>query len=81
MGATFLALATPFFMPGMHERYFFLADLLSLVLAFYLPKLWYVPVLVQTSSFLSYLPFMYGNWDKPGQVPRRRCPEWLTTGF
>jgi Gpi18-like mannosyltransferase len=65
VGATFLAMSTPFFMPGMHERYFFLADLLSLVLAFYLPKLWYVPILVQLASFLSYLPFMYGNWDKP----------------
>jgi hypothetical protein len=43
----------------MHERYFYLADVLSVVLAFYRPRLWYLPLIVQASSFLSYVPFLF----------------------
>ncbi|KUN84594.1 glycosyltransferase 87 family protein [Streptomyces griseoruber] len=46
----------PFLLPSMHERYFYLADVLTVVAAFVLPRqLWYVPVLVQLASFGSYL--------------------------
>ena len=48
----------PFLLPRMHERYFYLADLLSVVYAFYNPRQWYVPVLVVLSSFLAYMPFL-----------------------
>ncbi|GAA3439104.1 hypothetical protein GCM10018954_087240 [Kutzneria kofuensis] len=38
-------LLVPYFLPAMHERYFFLADALTVVAAFYLPrKLWALPV-------------------------------------
>ncbi|SHN26682.1 hypothetical protein [Cryptosporangium aurantiacum] len=57
--ATCFAILVPFFLPAMHERYFYLADVLSLVLAFYRPRLWFVPLIVQTSSFLAYLPFLF----------------------
>jgi Gpi18-like mannosyltransferase len=56
--ATLFAILVPFTLPGMHERYFFLADVLSVVLAFYRPRLWYVPLLVQTSSLLAYEPYL-----------------------
>jgi Gpi18-like mannosyltransferase len=37
----------PFVLPSMHERYFYLADVLTLILAFYLPRqLWFVPIIV-----------------------------------
>lgn len=53
------AITVPFLLPAMHDRYFYLADVLSLVAAFYLPRrLWFVPILVQTASFASYLPFL-----------------------
>jgi uncharacterized membrane protein len=45
----------------MHERYFYMADVLSIVVAFYRPRLWLVPVLVQFASFFSYLPFLFGR--------------------
>ncbi|WP_340376503.1 glycosyltransferase 87 family protein [Streptomyces sp. SS7] len=46
----------PFLLPSMHERYFYLADVFTVVAAFALPRqLWYVPVLVQLASFGSYL--------------------------
>ncbi|GAA3555530.1 hypothetical protein GCM10022222_43930 [Amycolatopsis ultiminotia] len=58
LGAVF-AVLVPFCLPAMHERYFYLADVLSVVAAFHLPRrLWPVPVLVQFASAFSYLPFL-----------------------
>ncbi len=51
-------LIVPFFLPEMHERYFYLADVLSLVYAFYFPKYFYVPIAVQLCSLESYMPFL-----------------------
>ena len=34
----------------MHERYFYLADILSVIFAFYFPKMLYVPVVTVLSS-------------------------------
>jgi len=52
--ALVFVLIVPFFMPEMHERYYYLADVISLVYAFYFPKYFYVPILVQISSFAGY---------------------------
>ncbi|MFC9676343.1 MULTISPECIES: glycosyltransferase 87 family protein [unclassified Streptomyces] len=50
------SIAVPFLLPSMHERYFYSADVLTVMAAFRLPRqLWYVPVLVQLASFGSYL--------------------------
>ena len=57
--ATVFAILAPFFLPGMHERYFYLADVMALVLAFFRPRLWPVPLLVQAASFLAYEPFLF----------------------
>jgi Gpi18-like mannosyltransferase len=43
---------TPFLLPKMHDRYFYPADVLSIVLAFYWPALWFIPVLYQVISFI-----------------------------
>jgi Gpi18-like mannosyltransferase len=53
------AILVPFLLPGMHERYFFLADVLSVALVFFRPRLWGVPLLVESASLLSYLPFFF----------------------
>jgi Gpi18-like mannosyltransferase len=61
LGTVFVILV-PFFLPAMHERYFFLADVLSVIVAFYVPRrLWAVPVLVQFASAFSYVPFLSGR--------------------
>src|SRR5882757_2702875 len=61
LAATVSVLLVPYFLPAMHERYFFLADALTVVAAFYLPrKLWALPVLEQFASFFAYLPFLLG---------------------
>lgn len=60
-----VALLVPFTLPQMHERYFFFADMLALVYAFYFPRFWYVPLLVIGGSLLSYTPFLYGKTPLP----------------
>jgi Gpi18-like mannosyltransferase len=52
-------LVLPYLTPGMHDRYYYPADILSLVYAFYVPRRWYLPVLVTLTSLLSYLPYLF----------------------
>ena len=54
-------LLVPFTLPHMHERYFYAADIVALVYAFYFPRYYYVPVLIGGSSLLSYTTFLYGR--------------------
>jgi Gpi18-like mannosyltransferase len=65
------AIMVPFLLAGMHERYFFLADVMAVALVFFRPRLWYVALLVESASFLSYLPYLF-HWTKatlPMTVP------------
>ncbi|MFI5954939.1 hypothetical protein [Cryptosporangium sp. NPDC051539] len=71
----FFAIAIPWLLPGMHERYFYLADVLTLVLAFYRPRLWFLPLVVQAASFLAYLPFLF----RTGPVGPLLDPRLLAT--
>ncbi len=48
-------LLVPYVLPKMHERYFFIADILSLIYGFYFPQRFWVAITVQSSSFFSYL--------------------------
>lgn len=52
----------PFLLPKMHERYFYPADLISLLVAFYMPRLWFLPVGFQLVSCLSYYPVLSNTW-------------------
>jgi Gpi18-like mannosyltransferase len=54
----FSVLIVVYFLPNMHERYFFIADILSILLVFYSPRLFYVPIVIGFSSLLSYLQFL-----------------------
>jgi Gpi18-like mannosyltransferase len=56
------SIIVPFFLPAMHERYFYLADALTVVAAFYLPRqLWALPVLEQFASAFAYAPFLLAS--------------------
>ena len=55
-------LLAPYLLPKMHERYFFAADVFAILFAFFWPRLWFAPILMQVGSTLSYLPFLFG-WD------------------
>lgn len=50
----------PSLLPHMHERYFFTADVFSIIYAFFRPKRWFVPFMVGGASLLCYLPFLFG---------------------
>jgi Gpi18-like mannosyltransferase len=54
-------LLIPYLLPRMHERYFYLADLFSVLYAFCRPRRWWMPVLVVVSSLMSYMPFLSGQ--------------------
>jgi Gpi18-like mannosyltransferase len=60
-------LIVPYFLPGMHERYFYPADLLSLVYAFFIPRGWVVTLTVQCCSFFTYLPNLFNLEPVPRQ--------------
>lgn len=47
-------LVMPYFLPKMHERYFFPADILSITFGFYFPSYFWVPIAVETASLFSY---------------------------
>ena len=52
--AVILAVGIPFFLPHMHDRYFFVADILTLLLAAAAPELLALPVLTEFASLLGY---------------------------
>jgi Gpi18-like mannosyltransferase len=54
-------LLLPFTLPEMHERYFFAADVVSIIYAFYWPKRFFIPILVVGASLLSYISFLFYN--------------------
>jgi len=58
-----LALASvlimPYVLPGMHERYFFAADVLAILFAFFVPAYSFLPILIGMVSFFAYQPFLF----------------------
>lgn len=56
--ALFFAIFLPFVMPKIHDRYFFMADMLSVLYAFRYKNRRFMPVLVMGSSLLCYMPFL-----------------------
>lgn len=54
-------LMVPYLLPKMHERYFFAADILSIVFGFYFPRYFIVPILIIGVSFLSYCPYLFAG--------------------
>ena len=56
-----LSIGVPFFLPHMHDRYFFLADVLTLCLACYSIRHVPLAVFVQISSLIMYLIYFQGG--------------------
>lgn len=57
--ALLFSVLEPFFLPRMHERYFYTADVLAIIYAFARRDRWFIPVLVGSASLLSYFPFLF----------------------
>ncbi len=49
----------PFFLPKMHDRYFYPADVIAIMYAFYFPQYFFVPVVIVLSSFFAYQPTLF----------------------
>lgn len=58
--ALLCAMWLPFVLPKMHERYFYPADVLSIIVAFFVPQLFFVPLAMITVSFFAYQPTLFG---------------------
>jgi Gpi18-like mannosyltransferase len=65
--ALLIAVAVPYLLPHMHDRYFYLADILSVAFAFQFVTLLHVPVCVSFGSLMGYHAYLTGRWflDKP----------------
>src|SRR5215208_6705736 len=61
-------LLLPFTLPHMHDRYFFVADVVSIIYAFYWPKRFFIPIIVGAASLFSYVPFLFGK-SHPALLP------------
>lgn len=60
LGATLILLVVPFFLPAMHERYFYPAEIFSLLIAFIYTDLVWIVALTQLIGVFSYAPFLFG---------------------
>ncbi|MEG1632508.1 MAG: conjugal transfer protein TraL [Oscillospiraceae bacterium] len=60
--ALLFAVAVPFLLPHMHDRYFFVADILSLCFAVAFPQYFILPLLIQFASFNSYYAYLRGSY-------------------
>jgi len=58
-------LFVPFFLPKMHDRYFYPADVLSIIYAFFFPQYFFVPVVIVLSSFFAYQPTLFETQTVP----------------
>jgi Gpi18-like mannosyltransferase len=54
-------LLIPMLLPRMHERYFFMADVLAVVLAFFNKKRWYFAPIIIIGSYMTYVRFLLGR--------------------
>jgi len=73
--ATTVVLAVPFLLPQMHERYFYLADVLTIVMAMYVRRFWPVAIVVSLCSLLCYAPFLWNT--TPVALPLVAFAEFL----
>ena len=60
-----ITVGVPFFLPHMHDRYFFIADVLSVALAVVVPQLAAVPLCVSFGSLLGYYAYLVGRFLLP----------------
>lgn len=65
--ALLVSVAVPYFLPHMHDRYFFMADILSVAFVFQFVTLIHVPVCVSFASLMGYCAYLTRRWflDKP----------------
>lgn len=63
--ALLFSVAIPFLLPHMHDRYFFIADVLSLIFAVTAPEYLVMPVLCEFASLLGYHAYLKARYLLP----------------
>lgn len=61
----FVGILAPFFLPHMHERYSFFAEVLFVFYAFMEPKRFYIPILQMLTSYIGYAVYLSRNFELP----------------
>ena len=59
--ALIICIMTVFFLPKMHERYMFMADLFAILYLFIKPKHFYIPITLWTINAMVYPPYLFGT--------------------
>ena len=54
-------LISVFFLPSMHERYLYMADVLSIIWYMYRKQKIIIPISINLISFISYMPYLFGK--------------------
>jgi Gpi18-like mannosyltransferase len=65
--ATVSVMLMPFILPKMHERYFYPADVFTILLVFYCPRLFLIPIGMSIISYFAYQPTIFGA--EPVSIP------------
>ena len=63
--ATIFAFLTPYLLPHMHERYFYMAEAFILLYALTHKNKWHLVILSQFSGLMTYSNFILGGWFFP----------------
>lgn len=66
-------LILPQFLPHMHNRYFFAADIFIILLAAWRAAYWPAAILMQFNSFVTYISFLWGR-----EMLAKPVPDWLS---
>lgn len=66
IAATLVLYLTTFFLPAMHDRYTYPAEVFGITLAFILPKTFWIPLVAQISGILIYVQVLF---RQPSPVP------------
>ncbi len=66
----------PFFLPRMHDRYFYPADVLAIVFVVAMGRAWWIAPLVNAASLSAYVAYL---WEKDASVPQ--VPLWLAAAL
>ncbi len=56
-----LVMIITFLLPSMHDRYMFIADILSIIYVMVYKKNWYVAIIINLASFSTYSHYLFGE--------------------
>ena len=65
LAAALFCVAVPFFLPHMHDRYFFMADVFTLIVAVLAPKYFVMPLLGSFASLICYYAYLQRRFLMP----------------